>query len=322
MNTNMLKSNEPNEKEINNIYTVYMHVNKINNKKYIGITRRRPEERWMSNGLGYKRQGFYNAIKKYGWNNFEHIILAQNLSFQEASNLEIELIKYYDSMHNGYNQSFGGESSKYYKIPEEIRQKISESKIKNQSHKGENNSQYGISPKQRMDENTYLLWKRNMSNSLIKIKESERKQIICVNTGKVFLCAKDVENKMGLSAKRIAMNCYKHLHSDLYDDNGVCYYWDYFDNDKTYILQDYIAQYARNPIICIEDNIIFTNAEEIHRVKHVDPSSVLKCCKGKQLTCKGKHYMYYKNFNNFNVGDDEADAICIGDAVLKMFGES
>lgn len=54
---------------------VYMHVNKINSKVYVGITSKKPEERWQK-GQGYNSQKyFYRAIQKYGWDSFEHIIL-------------------------------------------------------------------------------------------------------------------------------------------------------------------------------------------------------------------------------------------------------
>ena len=45
-------------------WTVYMHTNKFNGKKYIGITSRDVKLRWI-NGLGYKNSPhFYNAIQK------------------------------------------------------------------------------------------------------------------------------------------------------------------------------------------------------------------------------------------------------------------
>ena len=58
------------KKEVVSIYTVYQHKNKINGKRYFGITSRKPEERWGYNGRNYKSSPhFYSAIQKYGWDN-------------------------------------------------------------------------------------------------------------------------------------------------------------------------------------------------------------------------------------------------------------
>lgn len=48
-----------------NEYYVYRHVNKTNNKQYIGITKQLPEHRWGVDGVNYKSSPyFYNAIQK------------------------------------------------------------------------------------------------------------------------------------------------------------------------------------------------------------------------------------------------------------------
>ena len=52
------------------MYTVYKHINKLNGKVYVGQTSLGVNDRWK-NGKGYKNGIFRNAIKKYGWDNFE-----------------------------------------------------------------------------------------------------------------------------------------------------------------------------------------------------------------------------------------------------------
>ena len=109
------------------MYTVYKHQNKINGKVYIGITMQKPEKRWGNNGVNYKTSPhFYAAIQKYGWDNFNHDILFENLTHDEACLKEQELIKYYDSMNRefGYNSTSGGD---IFIMNEETKQKISQS---------------------------------------------------------------------------------------------------------------------------------------------------------------------------------------------------
>ena len=72
-------------------YCIYLHRNKINGKVYIGQTCQKPEKRW-NYGHGYKNcPRFYSAIVSYGWNNFEHIILENNLNSDEANEKETEV---------------------------------------------------------------------------------------------------------------------------------------------------------------------------------------------------------------------------------------
>ena len=106
-------------------YCVYCHINKINGKRYIGLTgEENPTDRWGANGINYKQcPCFYNAIQKYGWNNFEHIILQNNLTAEEAVELERKYIQLYNTMSpNGYNLTGGGELKKV--ISEETRKKL------------------------------------------------------------------------------------------------------------------------------------------------------------------------------------------------------
>lgn len=110
-----------------NNYYVYKHTCP-NGKVYIGITSKKPEKRWGSNGINYRTQMFYFAIKKYGWNNILHEILFRGLTKEEAEQKEIELISLYRSNDKnfGYNIDNGGHC--FTSFSEEHKRKISESK--------------------------------------------------------------------------------------------------------------------------------------------------------------------------------------------------
>lgn len=91
-------------------YTVYCHINKTNGKRYIGITRRKPNVRWNNGKNYYNAPIFHLAIEKYGWNGFEHEIIATGLEKEEAEAMEIELIQKYRTTEKEfrYNRSKGG----------------------------------------------------------------------------------------------------------------------------------------------------------------------------------------------------------------------
>lgn len=99
-------------------YSLYIHTNKVNGKRYVGITSTTPQFRWGKNGYGYrKNQHFYAAIQKYGWDTFDHEIRLTDLTHEEAKKREkfyIALFRSYDP-NFGYNQSHGGESANFGK---------------------------------------------------------------------------------------------------------------------------------------------------------------------------------------------------------------
>lgn len=110
-------------REHDDTFYVYMHISP-SNKRYIGITCQDPINRW-GGGCGYKANNhFANAIKKYGWENFEHIILCAGLNKEDACSMEKEMIAMYRSNDPkyGYNLTDGGE---HYTPSEEVIRKIS-----------------------------------------------------------------------------------------------------------------------------------------------------------------------------------------------------
>lgn len=105
-------------------FIVYVHTSP-QGKRYIGITSRTAKDRWGVSGKGYRdNKHFYAAIQLYGWENFDHKIVAKNLDLNEASKLESNLIAKYDTMNpdKGYNQTTGGNWSR---PSDEVRLKLS-----------------------------------------------------------------------------------------------------------------------------------------------------------------------------------------------------
>ena len=99
-------------------HCIYKHTNKINGKIYIGQTKMNPQYRWGKDGNGYKKQKIYEDIKKYGWDNFTHEIIEDNLSDSEVDKRENYWIKFYNSYFpNGYNLiDNGGSTTKETRI--------------------------------------------------------------------------------------------------------------------------------------------------------------------------------------------------------------
>ena len=109
---------------------IYYHKNKINGHMYIGqsICNSTYVEygRWGTHGQGYRTNSyFWNAIKKYGWENFEHGFFEDNIDNELLNEKE----KYYIALYHtyrqdpeyksGYNLTPGGEGSMNTWWPEE-----------------------------------------------------------------------------------------------------------------------------------------------------------------------------------------------------------
>ncbi len=85
------------------MFYIYRHI-LPDGLSYIGKTENIKQR--YRNGEGYRKcTKFYKAIKKYGWNNIQHEILATTEDEIEARKLEKDLIEKYDSINNGYNSN-------------------------------------------------------------------------------------------------------------------------------------------------------------------------------------------------------------------------
>lgn len=165
-----------------NNYKVYMHICP-NDKKYIGITKRKPNRRWQ-NGYGYKTQKhFYRAIQIYGWNNIKHIILFDNLNYQQACNKEVELIKLFNTnnYNYGYNVSSGGEGNKGNKIKETQKNILRKALKGNKNAKG-----YKHTKEEKEKMRLAKLGKPNIKLS---------KRVMCIETKIIYPSVADAKRK-------------------------------------------------------------------------------------------------------------------------------
>ena len=291
--------NEKLEDERN--YCVYVHVNKINQKKYVGITCKKPEERWKKDGYGYKKQSFYNAILKYGWDNFEHIILEDGLTCSEANEKEKEYIEKFDSYSNGYNNSYGGDGTNGFLWSEERKKKMVETRINNGSFKGSNNPAYGKSPKERLNPEMYELWRNKLQNRDSYLG----KKVICINTGEIFDRIGKAADKYNISARNLSDDIYRHCGVKIELEQYHLYYiFDYYDESKEYKLIDYCYKYNDKSVICLETKEVFWCSNDAGHIMNIPGSSIARVCSHKRKSIRDLHFMYVKEYIENGIAEE------------------
>lgn len=232
-------------------WCVYMHENRVNGKRYIGITSMKPTNRW-ANGEGYKRcPRFYPAIQKYGWDAFHHEILYTNLTQEEAERLEIELIEKYGTQdpEKGYNLSEGGGANQGFHRSEEFRQKVSSAR--KGVYAGERHNMWGVPkseetkarirapqvgrPKEastceKMSESARRRWdptnesERAHLRALNLGENSPRARgVRCVETGAVYGAIREAARSTGLDDASILRCCKGERRT------AGGYHWEYID---------------------------------------------------------------------------------------------
>ena len=101
--------------------SIYIIKNKCNDKVYIGQTMQEVKERFKQHlkPSTTKQRGsykIYNAMNKYGKENFYCEVLEEGIDIDTLDIKEIEYISKYDSFNNGYNSTNGGDSKTICKV--------------------------------------------------------------------------------------------------------------------------------------------------------------------------------------------------------------
>lgn len=198
-----------------------MHISP-SNKRYIGITSKNPIERWK-NGKGYKENfHFTNAINKYGWSNFQHIIIAKGLTKEEAEWLEIQMIRELDTTNKnkGYNIALGGKGSKGCKHTEEWKKEHSErmngkgNPMFGNRHTESTKEKIGKSRDKYKGENHPFYGKCHTESAKEKIGKSNRgannhgaRKVICITTNEIFSTVKEGADKYNCCRSQITKCC-------------------------------------------------------------------------------------------------------------------
>lgn len=120
---------------------LYMITNKINGKKYFGITTQNPAtKRWIGHKTVAKRKvrktPLVLAMNKYGFDNFTFKILVSDENRDYIANLEREYIRKYKTQNRdyGYNLSDGGEINVGFTIPKDVIEKRAKDMQGNGNH--------------------------------------------------------------------------------------------------------------------------------------------------------------------------------------------
>ena len=239
-------------------YIIYVHINKTNNKIYIGQTKQKLSRRFRHNGEGYKKcSRFYEAIQKYGWDNFNHLILLENLTFEEANEIEKYLIKKYDSTNpeKGYNISLGGNGINLY--------------------------------------STNIITEKNKEHWSQGIYDNIKTSVYCIELDKQFESALEAQRKTGIDNSSIQKACKQKIKYCGFSPKGEPLHWIYISEKTDKVIKELkfkkeILKGVSIPVYCPELQEVFYSTQEVYNKYNIDPSSIRKVIRGVNKTA-GKH---------------------------------
>lgn len=255
-----------------NDYKIYAHINKINRKKYIGQTKQSLKKRWGAKGQRYKGQAFYNAIQKYGWDNFEHILILDNLTQEQTNHYEQIFIKKYQTTNKnfGYNVTEGGNSNTLNDEQKELRRELN-----------------------------YQMWEDGTFKELINTP------VYCIELEQSFESALEAERQTKIDNSAIQKVCKGKLNYTGIK-NGQPLHWIYlkdYNEDKIKALKNKseILKGVSIPVQCVELNRIFNSATEASKELNISAPSIRRVVRGKQKTAGGFHWIDKKEL--LNIGE-------------------
>lgn len=277
-------------------FIIYKHTNKINGKSYIGQTCQDPARRWREDGSGYKDSPlFWKAIQKYGWENFTHEILEEELSQSEANLREQYWIAYYNTYGenaNGYNLTPGGNN--YMK---EL-WKNSEYKEKMKHSFSESRKKQNLEEKQKVQERLLKglheswadkTWRENRIESLKGENNPNSKKVYNPESGQIFNTIVEAAKWCGLkSVSGIGQCCIKKQKtSGKHPITGISLHWCFLEDKENFIVE---PNKVKKQVKCLNTGEVFESYSAAARWCGLKDSgrSIKACCCGQQHTA-GSH---------------------------------
>ena len=123
------------------MYKLYRIVNKISASSYVGMTRKSLNKRWnehIHNARKGKKTKFYDAMRSYGFENFEIILISKFDTRQECCEAEIYLIAKEDNL---YNLAAGGDGGFVVVNLDQWKQKLKEARKGGKPFLGRNHTE-------------------------------------------------------------------------------------------------------------------------------------------------------------------------------------
>lgn len=277
------------EKETENpehLYRVYIHVNKINQKVYVGQTREKNIiKRWGNDGIGYKTQDrFWRAIQKYGWDNFEHLIITDWITKEKANEIEIAVIALFDSTNKdyGYNISQGGNGPTGVPCTDEKKQLLSD------MFSGFGNPFYG---------------KKHTDDIKDMLSEIRSIPIVQLDLNGVFIAeyknAKEASQISGADYTSILKCCADKEHCN----SAGGYLWTYMDDYKCGKRKQYYNNHLRQ-VVQLDMNGDFiaehNSVKSASKTTGVCDTGIISCCNGTYQHSGGFLWRYKEDYNPYD----------------------
>ena len=277
---------------------IYKISNNINDKLYIGKTCTTILNRWSHHKNDYLKYDWhlYRAMRKYGIENFR-ISIVEECNDELLNEREVYWISYYDTLHNGYNETIGGEG----------RQQLNRDIIKEEWLKGKSAQEIANFIGEKTHSSTIINILKELN--LYDLDEVKKRKMLDIakkqSIGQIIqydekgneICRYDSV----LAAANAVNGKTNSIQSAIYSGGSrYGYFWSREQKEVPKFKE--IKQPKIRPILQFDKNNNFIDkynsaAEAARENNATDGSSILKVCKGKRKTAYGYIWRYENDFN-------------------------